>query len=107
MKSFKGKIHSMLDFAVCEIDGKQVKIVPNLEIKVDSITGKEMEVNVLLLSSEGKIEIGKPYLKEKLTLKNVGDVKNKKVRVAKFHAKANFRKVTGSRPRKTKLIYGA
>lgn len=97
----------MLEFAICEIDGKQVKIVPNLEVRVDSLTGKEVEVNVLLLSDGDKIEIGKPYLKEKLTLKNVGDVKNKKIRVAKFHAKANFRKKTGSRPRKTKLIYGA
>ncbi len=97
----------MLDFAICEIDGKQVKIVSNLEVWVDSITVKDMEVNVLMRSQGGKIEIGKPYLKEKLTLKNVGDVRGEKIRVAKFHAKANFRKVTGSRSRKTKVIYGA
>ncbi len=66
---------------------------------------KNIEVSTLLLSDEGKIKIGTPYLKDKITLENLGMVRGKKIRVAKFHAKANFRKVTGSRSKKTKVVY--
>lgn len=97
----------MLDFAICEIGGKQVKIIPNQEVKVDLVGDKDVEANVLMLLEDGKLKIGKPYLKEKLTLKNMGVVKVDKIRVSKFHAKANFRKTVGIRPRKTRLIYGA
>lgn len=97
----------MLDFAVCEINGKQVMVVPNKEFRVDLAGDKDIIANTLLLSKNGKLEIGKPYLKEKLTLKNLGEIKTEKIRVSKFHAKANYRKVTGIRPRKTRLIYGS
>lgn len=95
----------MFDYAICEINGRQVKIVPGRELEVDYIgDSKDVEASVLLLSEGGKIKLGKPYLKEKLTLKNIGDSKGKKIRVSKFHAKANYRKVTGSRAKKTKLF---
>ena len=95
----------MFDFAVCEISGKQYKILPNQEILVDWLGEevKKMEAEVLLLSEKGKISIGKPYLKEKLTLECLGTIKDKKIRVAKFHAKANYRKVSGMRPKKTRV----
>lgn len=95
----------MLDYAICEIGGKQVKVVPNKEMIVDlQKDSKEFEVNVLLLSEEGKLKIGKPYLKEKLSLKNLGEVSSDKIRVSKFHAKANYRRVKGSRSKKTRVI---
>lgn len=96
----------MLDFAICEISGKQYKIVPKQEILVDWLGEdiKKTEVNVLLLSEGGKVQIGTPFLKEKLTFEVLGTTKGKKIRVAKFHAKANFRKVTGSRPKKSRLV---
>lgn len=96
----------MLDYAICEISGKQYKITPNTNIEVDFLgeSDKDVEVNLLLLSENGKVTIGAPYLKDKLTLKYVDTVKMDKIRVAKFHAKANYRKVTGARPKKTRLV---
>jgi len=106
-KPIKATIVHMFDFAICEISGKQYKIIPNQEILVDWLgeETKKIDASVLMLSEGGKVKIGTPYLKEKLTLECLGTVKSKKIRVAKFHAKANFRKVTGSRPKKTNLVH--
>lgn len=65
---------------------------------------KELEANVLLLSSDGTIKVGKPYLKEKLSLEVIGNIKAEKIRVAKFHAKANYRKVKGHRAKMTRVV---
>lgn len=96
----------MLDYAVCEISGKQYKIIPNQPIEVDFMgsLGKNTEVSVLMLSEGGQIKIGTPYLKDKLVLEYLDTIKADKIRVAKFHAKANFRKVTGQRSKKTRLL---
>lgn len=96
----------MVTYAVCEINGKQYKLVPNQQVVVDlQKDKKDLEVNVLLLSEDGKLSLGKPYLKEKLALKNLGEGSLAKIRVAKFHAKANYRKVTGSRAKVTKVVW--
>lgn len=96
----------MINYAIVQISGKQYKVVPNKPFNVDLIGDvKEVEADVLLKSEEGKVEIGKPFLKEKLSLDGLGVIKGEKVRVAKFHAKANFRRVTGIRPKHTKVVY--
>ncbi|MEK7616819.1 MAG: 50S ribosomal protein L21 [Patescibacteria group bacterium] len=97
----------MLDYAICEISGKQYRVFPNQPFIVDRLNDREKktEALVLMLAENGKVKIGTPYLKEKLTLDIIEMVKGDKIRVAKFHAKANYRKVTGIRPRKTELIY--
>lgn len=96
----------MFDFAVCEISGKQYKIMPNQPIVVDFLgdADKKIEAQVLLLSENGKIKVGTPYLKDKFTLDFVETIKGNKIRVAKFHPKANYRKVTGIRPKKTRVV---
>lgn len=95
----------MLQYAVCEINKKQVKVMPDQEFVLDLLDAskKEIEANVLLLVEDGKVQIGKPYLKEKLTLKILGQTSGDKIRVSKFHAKANYRRTTGMRPKLTKL----
>lgn len=96
----------MLDYAICEILGKQYKITPGKMIEVDLLDdAKDVEAAVLLLSEGGKVKIGSPYLKDKLTLKYLEIVKGDKLRVAKFHAKANYRKVRGHRAKKTRLVW--
>ncbi|MBI2599747.1 50S ribosomal protein L21 [Candidatus Daviesbacteria bacterium] len=97
----------MFDFAICEVNSKQYKIFPNQPIEVDLLgeAAKKVEVNVLMLSEGGQVKIGTPFLKEKLSLDCLEVVKGKKIRVAKFHAKANYRKVTGARAKKTKVVY--
>lgn len=96
----------MLNYAICEISGKQYKVIPGQTLAVDyQGEGKKgVEVAVLLLSEGGRIKIGNPYLKEKLTLGIVENTRGKKIRVSKFHAKANYRRVIGSRSKLTKLI---
>lgn len=96
----------MSDFAVCEISGKQYKLTPNKPIEVDFLDNeKDIEAAVLLLSQNGKVKVGTPYLKEKLPLKFLASTRGEKIRVAKFHAKANYRKVTGHRSKLTKLVW--
>ncbi len=96
----------MLNYAVCEISGKQYKIIPGKSLEVSlQKEGDFLEVPVLLLSEEGKLKIGSPYLKEKLSLKRVEDIKGPKIRVSKFHAKANYRKTIGYRSKITKVVW--
>lgn len=101
----KDKISLMLNYAICEISGKQYKIIPGKTLKVGlQREDQDINVNVLLLSEDNKLKIGNPYLKEKLTLKRIEDVKGEKIRVSKFHAKANYRKTIGFRPKITKVV---
>ena len=97
----------MFDYAICEINKKQVKILPNQEFLLDLLVGdvKQVEANVLILAEGGKLQIGKPYLKEKLTLKVLDQAQGDKIRVAKFHSKANYRRVTGARAKFTRVVY--
>ncbi len=97
----------MFNFAVCEISGKQYKVLPNQPLEVDWLgeDNKKIEAPVLFLSEGGKVQIGKPYLKEKLSLEVLETTRGEKIRVAKFHAKANYRKVTGHRAKLTKVVY--
>ncbi|MBI2600922.1 50S ribosomal protein L21 [Candidatus Daviesbacteria bacterium] len=99
----------MLNFAVCEINKKQYLIYPGKKFSVDFLGEgvKSLEASVLLLSEDGNIKIGKPYLDKKITLECLGDKRGEKIRVAKFHAKANYRKVTGSRAKLTEVVLKA
>lgn len=96
----------MLNYAVCEISGKQYKVVPGkiFEVSLQKQPGQNIEVPVLLSSEKDTLKIGYPYLKEKLNLARVEDTKGTKIRVSKFHAKANFRKTIGYRSKITKLV---
>lgn len=97
---------SMLNYAICEISGKQYKVIPGklFDISLQKSSGNEIEANVLLLSEKDKLEIGNPYLKEKLKLTRVEDAKGPKIRVSKFHAKANYRRTIGYRSKITKVV---
>lgn len=97
-------MHSMVNFAICEISGKQYKVVPNIPFEIARQEG-DIEAKVLIKSEDGKITIGKPYLKDKIVLKKVEDIKGPKIRVSKFHAKANYRKTMGYRSQITKVVY--
>lgn len=96
----------MLNYAVCEISGKQYKVIPGqpLEVSLQKGSERDIEASILLLSEDGKLKVGNPYLKEKLTLERVEDSRGKKIRVSKFHAKANYRRTTGYRSKITKVV---
>lgn len=89
----------MFNYAVVEIAGRQYKIEPGSELLVNHLGEvKTFECDKVLLLSEGdKISVGSPYLKEKLKFEVIDTVRGKKIRVATYKAKANTRKVKGSR----------
>lgn len=105
----KDKILSMLNYAICEISGKQYKVIPEKVLKIDfqDESNKDIEAKVLFLVDDGKVKIGKPYIREKLLLKRIENTKGEKLRVSKFHAKANYRRTTGFRPKITKVLLKA
>lgn len=93
-------------YAICQINGKQYKFEPNKALGIDLIKNgqKDLSVKVLLISEDNKIKLGKPFLKDELTLNILDNVKGEKLRVGKYHSKANYRRVTGQRAQQTKVI---
>lgn len=98
----------MLEYAVCEIAGKQYKVVPDKPFEIDWLRDDKdaqfINAKVLLFVEDGKLQLGKPYLKKDLELNILEKGLGEKIRVAKFHAKANFRKVKGHRAVRAKIV---
>lgn len=96
-----------MNYAVCQIKGRQFIVKPNQIIEVDKLGIEEsntLVVNEVLLMVDGdKVEVGSPFLKTPLTFDVLETIKKDKIRVASFHAKANYRKVKGSRAQKTRI----
>lgn len=93
-----------MDYAVCEIAGKQVIVTPGKEIIVPflgDITKFEND-KVILISEKGKVSVGAPYLKEKLKFEVTGEASTK-IRSAFYKPKANHRKVTGQKTLLSKI----
>ncbi len=95
----------MLNYAVVEIAGKQYKVEKDKPILVNYLGDiKSFECDKVILKVEdNKLSFGSPYLKDKLKFVVVEPVKSKKVRVATYHAKANTRKVKGSKTLSSKI----
>lgn len=98
----------MLKYAVCEISGKQYSVEPGkpFEVTLPGLAweARDIEVNVLMKVDDDRLKVGKPYLKEKLKLKVLETFKGKKIRVAKYHAKANYRRIKGFRANLAKVV---
>lgn len=97
-----------MDFAVVKIAGKQhlVSVGDQIEVNADlgKIGDKVSLDEVLLLSQNDKVAIGTPLVgKTKVAAEVVFSGKGEKIRVAKFKAKARYRKVMGFRPLLTTL----
>lgn len=96
----------MLNYAICEIGASQYKLIPGKVLLVTQSfdSDKTFEVPALILAEDGKIKIGKPYLKDKIKIRCLDVLKGKKIRVAKFHAKANYRRVRGHRANLSRIV---
>lgn len=125
-----------MQYAICEIAGRQYKVVPGEALVVNNLftkrfqdsadqkivkslkssldskstedyklaESKSLKVDKVLLMVDGdQVEVGTPYLKTVLEFEVLESVRGTKIRVAKFHAKANYRRVRGSRSRLTKI----
>ena len=97
-----------MEYAVIKTGGKQYKVSMGSIIEIDRIDSeKDKEIildDVLLWVCDGQVKIGKPNLSNiKVKAKVIDNIKGDKIRVAKFKAKARFRRVTGFRPHITRL----
>lgn len=97
-----------MQYAVIESGGKQYKITKGQTLDVDSLNldaGKTVNFDkVLLVVSDGNVDVGEPYLSNvSVTGKVVDSIKGDKVRAARFQAKSRQRRVTGFRPRFTRV----
>jgi len=97
-----------MEYAIIESGGKQYKAVAGNFIDVDKINlepGQAYTFNkVLLYTADGVCKIGQPSLDDVIVVgKILKQFKGDKIRVAKFKAKARFRRVTGFRAHLTRV----
>jgi len=89
-------------YALIEFKGKQFKAEKGKTLKVDLLkeeAGEKIEINsVLLLSDEGKLSVGTPYLNGVKVLAVVKEhKKDKKIIVFKYKPKKDYRRKRGHR----------
>ena len=95
-------------YAIIEACGKQYKVVEGDVVffeKLDTEEGKKVTFDkVILVSDDGKVQVGNPYVKGvKVEGKVVAHGKGKKIIVFKMKAKKNERKKQGHRQPYTKV----
>ena len=95
-------------YAVIEACGKQYKVEEKDVVffeKLDAEEGKKVTFDkVILVSDDGKVQVGNPYVKGvKVEGKVVAHGKGKKIIVFKMKAKKNERKKQGHRQPYTKV----
>ena len=95
-------------YAIIEACGRQYKVEENETVffeKLDTEEGKTVTFDkVVLVSDNGKVEIGTPYVKNvKVEGKVISHGKGKKILVYKYKPKKNERKTRGHRQEYTKV----
>ena len=95
-------------YAIIESCGKQYKVAEGDVVffeKLDVEEGKKVTFDkVILVSEDGKVEVGNPYVKGiKVEGKVVSHGKAKKIIVFKMKAKKNYRRKQGHRQPYTKV----
>lgn len=95
-------------YAIIESCGKQYKVAEGDVVffeKLNAEEGKKVTFdNVVMISEEGKVQIGNPYVKGiKVEGKVISHGKGKKIIVFKMKAKKNYRRKQGHRQPYTKV----
>lgn len=95
-------------YAIIESCGKQYKVAEGDVVffeKLDAEEGKKVTFDkVILVSEEGKVQVGNPYVKDvKVEGKVISHGKGKKIIVFKMKAKKNYRRKQGHRQPYTKV----
>ena len=95
-------------YAIIESCGKQYKVAQGDVVffeKLDVEEGKKVTFDkVILVSEEGKVQVGNPYVKGvKVEGKVISHGKAKKIIVFKMKAKKNYRRKQGHRQPYTKV----
>lgn len=97
-----------MKYAVVNINGSQCKVAEGDKLTVSKLPfeeGKTQEFpEVLLISENEKVKIGKPFIKGVLVkAKITKQLLGKKLDIFKFKAKTGYRKKQGFRPHITML----
>lgn len=95
-------------YAIIETCGKQYKVAQGDVVffeKLDNEEGKKVTFDkVVLVSDDGKVQVGNPYVKGiKVEGKVVSHGKAKKILVFKYKAKKNYRRTQGHRQPYTRV----
>ncbi|MBP3801722.1 MAG: 50S ribosomal protein L21 [Clostridia bacterium] len=95
-------------YAIIESCGKQYKVAQGDVVffeKLDAEEGKKVTFDsVVLVSEDGKVQVGSPYVKGvKVEGKVVAHGKAKKILVYKMKPKKNYRRMQGHRQPYTKV----
>ena len=95
-------------YAIIESCGKQYKVAEGDGVffeKLDAEEGKKVTFDkVVLVSEDGKVQVGNPYVKSvKVEGKVVSHGKAKKILVYKMKPKKNYRRMQGHRQPYTKV----
>lgn len=98
----------MSKFAVIKTGGKQYKIAEGDKIKIEKIEDKKgSKINieeVLLISDNDKLKIGKPHIKDaKIDAKIIDHGKREKIRIIKFKPKKRYKRHAGHRQNYTEI----
>jgi len=98
-------------YAIIETGGKQYRVQEGDQLfveKLEVIEGESFKFDkVLLVSDNGEVKVGKPYVdgaNVEATVEKHG--KGKKVIVFKYRAKKDYRKKQGHRQPYTKVVIG-
>ena len=97
-----------MEYAIIISGGKQYKVIPGGILEVDKLDLEPGKIHtfdkVLLYSADGVCKIGQPRV-EGVTVsgKILEQFKGEKIRVAKFKAKARFRRLQGHRQLLTRI----
>jgi large subunit ribosomal protein L21 len=96
-------------YALVEILGKQYKAQEGATLKVDKIdmeTGSELEFNTVVAIADGENSVfGKPYVEgAKVVVTMDETIKDKKIKVYKFHRRKGYRRTQGHRQKYSLVI---
>ncbi|GAA4432827.1 MULTISPECIES: 50S ribosomal protein L21 [Bremerella] len=96
-------------YAIIQEDGKQIKVEQGQELRIDyrveASAGDALTFeNVLLVSGEGGVKIGKPTVAgASVTAEVLGVVQGEKLTIQKFRRRKNSKRKTGHRQVYTKV----
>jgi large subunit ribosomal protein L21 len=99
----------MKKYAIIKTGGKQYRVGEKQDLvveKINELVGKKIEFNqVLLVAEDKRLLIGNPLVKNaKVTAQIKDQEKEKKISVVKFKAKSRYRRKTGHRQAKTRVL---
>lgn len=97
-----------MKYAVLASGGKQYKVSEGTIVELEKLNVAEGDQvtfdQVLLFVEDGIVTVGQPLVSGiAITAKVLGQIKARKIRVAKFKAKARYRKVYGHRQHLTRV----